>query len=172
MTHDVDSKRYARLSRSATIRVLQKANLEPLKLVAHRDGTFTARYRRKTALSPESYEHRLEFASEYPIAVFKRPNKSLDRGPYTTLQFAFGPKFTLKAATSNGGSTSKAADAAATAPELVTQLSEQVRNIQQLSTEAEQMVKDASRQEHLLVILEELHHHATRLGALVQQLAR
>lgn len=172
--HDIQIQHYTRVSRTAALQVLQKANLEPLKLTAHRDGTFTARYRRKSALAPESYEHRIEFASEHPVAIFKRPNKLVDRGPYATLQFAFGKSAYASAARStplptplpNGTADAPVASVIVLPPQTMALLTSEAHSIQQLSAEAERMFK-TEELDHLPVVLEELTRHAALLNGLI-----
>lgn len=179
MMHDIQIQHYARVSRTVALQVLQKANLEPLKLTAHRDGTFTARYRRKSILSPESYEHRIEFASEHPVAIFKRPNKLVDRGPYATLQFAFGKaafaitarKLPAQIAHSNGTVDAPAASVTVLPPQTMALLTGEAHSIQQLSAEAERMFR-TEELDHLPVVLEELTRHAAQLTALIDSLGK
>jgi hypothetical protein len=80
-----------KVKRNQALDILKRANLFPDKFTAHRNLTFTARYRRDRAAtfqSADEFEARLEKA-DYRIAILKRPSPKLDRGGYITLQFTF-----------------------------------------------------------------------------------
>lgn len=171
MLEGIDRSRYSNVRRAQALRLLEQADLTPAKLTKHRDGTFTARYRRKTMNAPESYELRLEKSSDHPVAIFKRPNKGVDRGPYVTMQFAFGPPEPLRKVRASSKSVQNGSAAPTVMqPELLALLGGIARDMQQLSREAEKMVREDAQQEHILVLLHELQRQSGDLAGVVDRL--
>lgn len=104
---EIDTHRYAKTDRAAALAILEKAQLLPDKLIAHRNRTFTARYHRDQAAvisdaRIESVDHR--------VAIFKRPSAGLDRGRYVTLTFALAQTDHLAQPAVSNGSTNGVAD--------------------------------------------------------------
>ncbi|MDX1993986.1 MAG: hypothetical protein SF029_16495 [bacterium] len=83
---DIDRNRYAKVGRGDVLALLEKAQVTPDTLIAHRNGTYTARYLRSRQFTPHD-EAKIE-AADRRVAIFKRPNERLDRGRYVTLTFA------------------------------------------------------------------------------------
>ncbi|GEM_PF-2866114 len=85
---EIDITRYAKVGRADVLALLESAQMTPDGLIAHRDRSFTAQYLRDRSTHFESeYESKME-AADRRFAIFKRPNKGLDRGRYLTLKFA------------------------------------------------------------------------------------
>jgi hypothetical protein len=83
---DIDTNRYAKVGRGDVLALLEKAQATPDTLIAHRNGTYTARYLRSRKFTSND-EAKIE-AADRRVAIFKRPNERLDRGRYVTLTFA------------------------------------------------------------------------------------
>jgi hypothetical protein len=173
---EIDITRYTKISRKNALALLEQAELKPDKFIAHKDKTFTAKFRRKrkTMFQSHGYEDRMEQAGNYRLAILKRPSVRIDRGPYITMRFAFTSletlgldknKLTIKKAT-NGTSKSKTANGK---PQMIDpftaiDLLAVALDIKNLAHEAHKLAKDpASHQAHLLVILDELEKHANDL---------
>jgi len=78
---------YVKTPRKVALRLLERADLKPRKLTAHRDYTFTAMYHRQDLDSVLDAEERLE-SIDYRIVILKRPAETLDQGEYVTQRFA------------------------------------------------------------------------------------
>ena len=59
---EIDTARYARVTRGRALKLLEAANLAPDKFTAHRNGTFTAKYKRdrQPIFASHRYEERKE----------------------------------------------------------------------------------------------------------------
>lgn len=87
---EIDTARYAKVTRNRALQILEGADLKPDKFTAHRDRTFTAKYlrSRQSLFNTQRYEERMEVVGDKSVAIFKRPSTRMDRGPYITLKFA------------------------------------------------------------------------------------
>ncbi|MFN8375442.1 MAG: hypothetical protein U0694_21520 [Anaerolineae bacterium] len=178
---EIDHSRYTKISRKNALALLEQAELTPDKFIAHKDKTFTAKFRRKrkSMFQSQSYEERIENAGEHRIAILKRPSVRMDRGPYMTMRFAFAAletlgldkaKFAPKTPAKSNGRAKKAVPVAnGKAKELVDpfaaiELTRMAHDVQNLTREAHKLAKDPNSQRaHLLVILEELEKHVDDL---------
>jgi hypothetical protein len=175
---EIDIARYTKISRKNALAMLEQAQLTPDKFIAHKDKTFTAKFRRKrkTMFQSHGYEDRMEKAGEHRIAILKRPSVRIDRGPYITMRFAFTSLETLgldknkltpkKAIVPNGKSKAKTANGKAETVDPLTAIDVLAiaLDIKNLAHEAHKLAKDpASHQAHLLIILDELEKHANDL---------
>ncbi|NWF71081.1 MAG: hypothetical protein HXY40_18515 [Chloroflexi bacterium] len=175
---EIDTSRYSKISRGRALALLANAELIPDRFIAHKDKTFTAKFRRtrKGIFQSHHYEERMENGGDHMLAILKRPNVRIDRGPYITMRFAFAElaklgldKDRFAARTSNGKAPAEKAKAA---PEPVDpfafiELSRKVQDLKNLAHEANQLVKDSAKQSQLVIILQELEKHTDELLATV-----
>jgi hypothetical protein len=173
---EIDSRLYKKMSRKNALALLERAELAPDKFIAHKDKTFTAKFRRKRKrmFQTQGYEDRMEQFGDYQLAILKRPSVRIDRGPYITLRFAFAALDTLgvdkiklptKKAVPNGkakpavNGTGEKIDAIG-----IGQLVRLAGDIKNLAHEAHKMAKEPEKHKHHLeVLLEELEKHADEM---------
>lgn len=187
---EVNLTLYAKMSRKNALALLDEAELTPDKFIAHKDKTFTAKFRRKRKrmFQSHSYEDRMEEVGEHRVAILKRPSVGIDRGPYITMRFAFASlenlgldkaafvqkkvsktKTKAKAKTKAVANGKSKTVANGSAPALVDpfaklDVSRMVHDVKNLAHEAHKLAKDANApRAHLMVILEELEKHIDEL---------
>lgn len=184
--NEIDASRYAHVTRGKALQMLERAELKPDKFTAHRDRTFTAKYRRdRLPMFSQRYEERMESASTSGVAIFKRPSSQIDRGPYVTLQFAVPERERLGLPPIKVPRKRKSPAKAASVPPaetfikpsdtsgvpLLTRLSNAARDMKQLIDYAHELIEKKDKPEHLLVTLDELKKHADLLTSGLQQLS-
>jgi hypothetical protein len=172
---EIDHTRYTKMSRQHALAFLERAELAPDKFIAHKDKTFTAKFRRrrKKMFQTHSYEERMEKIGDHRLAILKRPNVKLDRGPYITLRFAFASleslgldksQFIPKQANGSAKAIPNGKSNELIDPFAIVELSKMAHDIKNLAHEAHKLAKDPTKHHHhLLVLLEELEKHATEL---------
>ncbi|MBC7870533.1 MAG: hypothetical protein H7Y09_06810 [Chitinophagaceae bacterium] len=196
---EIDITRYAKVGRADVLALLESAQMTPDGLIAHRDRSFTARYLRDRSAHFESeYESKME-AADRRFAIFKRPNKRLDRGRYLTLTFAMAettklglPEVTKSkpksapALKANGHSPKTSIPVQTTpvpVPSVVTQIDTAmvVKMLQRVSNDMFQLVHHATElatktktdqpeSEHLLTSLSELGEQTVLLNIALKHL--
>lgn len=161
MPIDIDLKRYTKITRGRALALLAKAELTPDKFIAHKDKTYTAKFKRGRNLNGAA--DRVEQVGGHVIAILKRPNPRFDRGPYVTLRFAVASleqlgidRKRLNTGVPHKRMTSKKARAPRVSPAVA------ARDVQALAAEALALAQDG-KHDQLGVILAELKLHADAL---------
>lgn len=174
---EIDTARYARVTRGRALKLLEAADLAPDKFTAHRNGTFTAKYKRdrQPIFASHRYEERMEDAGNHDVAILKRPSPRIDRGPYITLKFAMAAVDRLglhmemvaksKETDAKNGHAPTTLDAEKTA--LLKKLVGVSRDMTQLTQYAHELLNkgesEEARRKHLTVTLDEMQKHASTL---------
>ena len=166
MLYEIDQARYVKVSRNSVLKLLERAGVKPDKFTAHRDHSYSAKYRkRKGVLKPTEYEDLIEQASHHDIAIFKYPNRKVDKGWYVVLRFGFVAVDRLGI---DGLSTSKSGQHG----DLVAlnQMVGATRDMKQLTQFAHELVEGDGEKSHILVALDELQKEVNLISTYLNDL--
>jgi arsenate reductase-like glutaredoxin family protein len=172
---EIDATRYSKMTRKRALALLERAELTPDKFIAHKDKTFTAKFRRKRkeTFKDFHYEERMEKMGEHRLAILKRPNVRIDRGPYITMRFAFASleqlgldniQLMTKGILTNGKTTQPGVSPDVIDPFTIIEIARLAQDLKNLAREASSLAKEENiRRDHLHIILDELNKHADEL---------
>ena len=172
MMIDIDKTRYIKVKRDEVLALLERAGIAPVKLVVHRDLTYTARYPRGADNQFDAAETKLEMLDNR-VAIFKRPSKKLDRGSYLTLKFAIADVKGLGISiglNSNGNSKASAPKAEEGTIMILTRLVGISKNMHQLTTYAHELSSQYHTHRHLVTLMDEMQKQIEMLDDSLTQL--
>jgi hypothetical protein len=174
MIIDIDVNRYTKITRGRALKLLAKAELVPDRFIAHKDKTYTAKFKRerRSLFQSSGYEERFETASGHRVAILKRPNYTLDRGPYVTLRFAITELALLGLDVKPAPRSRKSSRAKldVSKPD-VTKWVTAARDVKHLAVEARQLAIDGRKHDQLLILLDEIKRQTDQLLARLEALS-